>query len=134
MNNNLNGFSIIGAVITLLIVGAIALVLMSMQGRVWIGAITGTKYQAATIVQQQCLERVLSVRGQLGYPAVTTSVCTSLPSVQGISASVSISQGSLPACITNTTTCDTLSTSLVYKDVTITAAGINPVTARLFRY
>lgn len=131
------GFSIIEAVVVLLIIGVIALVLTSLQGKLWSGSLAGNQYQAATLAQQQCAERILSVRRQAGYIAVSSATCSALPSVQGVAATVAISVGSSSICIdavADADACDTLSTSLVYKDVTISAGSINPLKLRILRY
>jgi Tfp pilus assembly protein PilV len=132
------GFTIIEAVIVLLVIGVIALVLTSLQGKLWSGSLAGNQYQAATLAQQQCAEKILSVRRQLGYSAITTSTCNGLPSIQGVTATVAISSGSTPVCIdavvADADTCDTLSTSLIYQDITISAGSINPLALRILRY
>ena len=131
------GFTIIEAVIVLLVIGVIALVLISLQGKLWSGSLAGNQYQAATLAQQQCAEKILTVRRRVGYDAVTTATCNELPSIQGVSATVSILEGQATVCINApppAAACSTLSESLSYKDVTIRVGSINPVTLRILRY
>lgn len=127
------GFTIIEAVIVLLVIGVIALVLTSLQGKLWSGSLAGNQYQAATLAQQQCAEKILSVRRQLGYLAVTASTCNGLPPIQGVTATVAVSVGP-PLAVCIGADCDTLETSLIYKDVTISAGSINPLALRILRY
>lgn len=129
------GFSIIESIVVLLIIGVIALVLVSMQGRLWLGSIAGSDYQAATLAQQKCAEKVILSKRQFGYSAINATLCSSQPAITGVT--MAIVPGSLVTCdgaVSLTGTCASgLQRTLEYKDVQISAGQINPVTVRVFR-
>jgi len=131
-----SGFTIIEAVVVILVVGVIAVVLSTLQGKMWSGSLAGTDYQAATLAQQKCAEKVIAKKRQFGFRGLTDSVCNLLPGEKGTPATVSLTDGALVTCITSSgVACsDANKLTMNFKDIEIRAGTFNPIVLRIFEY
>lgn len=103
------GFTILEVLLVLSVVGIIAVAFMPSISSLVSEPETARRLEAAAIAQQQCAERILAARDSIGFEQITLSTtllqsyCSSLPKVDDVSATVSISNYTSGPCATNQT-------------------------------
>lgn len=117
------GFTLIETVVSLVLLGIVAVVISSMNGNLFFRSTAMQTAQQGTQLMQACMDKLISARKAGGYSGVTNSACNAL---SGVTVSTPTS---CPVAL------DDLNTFPGCKQFQITATGVGtPITLIFVNY
>lgn len=130
----IKGFTLVETLLVMVVLGIAAVSIISLQGNIFSGQANNQTVQVGVQLMQECAEQILARRRSsttgYGYSGVTTATC----GINSITSNVPSSLGAPTVTLKDDTGSIVTTCATTICLVTISTAGLTPITLQLVNY